>query len=274
MNFSGKILDLSGPIVMGVINVTPDSFSDGGVYCDHDKAIRRAQAMVAEGAALIDLGGESTRPGATSIPVQEELDRLMPVLEALVRELPVPVSVDTSKPEVMREVLRAGAGMINDVRALQAPGAIAALSESQVPVCLMHMQGSPTTMQRHPAYGDVVADIKDFLARRLAICEAAGISRERVLVDPGFGFGKTLAHNLALLKRLHEFRGLGAGLLVGMSRKSMIGALLDSPVDQRLYGSLAAAVIAAWQGAAIIRAHDVKATYEALQVCRAVLESV
>jgi dihydropteroate synthase len=273
LDCAGKRLDLSRVRVMGVINVTPDSFSDGGAYPTATDAVRRALAMVTEGADLIDVGGESTRPGALPVPVAEELDRVLPVIEALTRELPVPVSVDTSKPEVMREALRAGAGLINDVRALQAPGALEVAATGQVPVCLMHIRGTPADMQNDPRYGDVVAEVWRFLAERIAACAAAGIGRERILVDPGFGFGKTLEHNLTLLRRLSEFHSLGAPLLVGLSRKSMIGKVLDLPVGERLHGSVAAAVIATWQGARIVRVHDVKPTVQALRFCQAVLES-
>lgn len=256
---------------MGVLNITPDSFSDGGSYLAPEAALRRAAVMVEEGAALMDIGGESTRPGARAVSTQEELDRIMPVLTALVRDFRTPVSVDTSKPVVMAEAIRAGAAMINDVRALQEPGALEALAASSVPVCLMHMQGAPATMQHEPHYDDVVAEVKGFLASRLQACKAAGIAEDRLIIDPGFGFGKTLAHNLILLNHLGAFLDLGAPLLVGLSRKSMLGAILDAPVGERLYGGLAAAVIAAWQGARIIRTHDVKATVQALQVCSAVL---
>lgn len=272
LDCAGKVLELSRPRVMGILNVTPDSFSDGGRFLDRCAALRRAEEMIAEGAALLDVGGESTRPDAAPVSVQEELDRVIPVVEAL-RDAPVPVSVDTSKPEVMAAALRAGAGMINDVRALRLPGAVEVLAGATVPVCLMHMQGEPATMQKDPRYHDVVADIKAFLAERVRVCEAAGIARERLLVDPGFGFGKTLEHNLLLLRRLGEFRDLGPPLLVGLSRKSMIGKILDAPPPERLHGSLAAAVIAAWQGAAIVRAHDVKATVQALAVCARVLDA-
>jgi len=251
--------------------VTPDSFSDGGQYLQMDAALRRAEIMVAQGAALVDVGGESTRPGAAPVSVQEELDRVLPVVERLARELPVPISVDTSKPELMRELARAGAGLINDIRALQMPGALAAVAASGLPVCLMHLRGEPITMQRGPVYADVVAEVRDYLAARVGACEAAGIARERILVDPGFGFGKTLAHNLQLLRHLNQFTDLAAGVLVGISRKSMIGALLDMPVGERLVGSLAAATIAVWRGARVVRAHDVRETVQALRVCAAVL---
>lgn len=271
LDCAGKIVDLSRPAVMGVLNVTPDSFSDGGCYLRLAEALRRAETMVEEGAALIDVGGESTRPGASPVSAREELGRVLPVVERLARELPVPVSVDTSKPEVMREAVRAGAGLINDVRALRLPGALEAAAASGVPVCLMHMRGEPSTMQREPRYSDVVAEVHASLAERIRVCESAGISRERILIDPGFGFGKTLDHNLILLRHLDRFTGLAAGVLVGMSRKSMIGLLLDVPVGERLAGSLAAAVIAVWQGARIVRAHDVRETVRALRVCSAVL---
>lgn len=271
LDCAGKIVDLSRPAVMGVLNVTPDSLSDGGCYLRLAEALRRAETMVEEGAALIDVGGESTRPGASPVSAREELGRVLPVVERLARELPVPVSVDTSKPEVMREAVRAGAGLINDVRALRLPGALEAAAASGVPVCLMHMRGEPSTMQREPRYSDVVAEVHASLAERIRVCESAGISRERILIDPGFGFGKTLDHNLILLRHLDRFTGLAAGVLVGMSRKSMIGLLLDVPVGERLAGSLAAAVIAVWQGARIVRAHDVRETVRALRVCSAVL---
>ena len=271
INCAGKTLDLSQPAVMGVLNVTPDSFSDGGQYLQLDAALRRAEIMVAQGAALVDIGGESTRPGAAPVSVQEELDRVLPVVERLACELPVPISVDTSKPELMRELARAGAGLINDVRALQMPGALTAAAASGLPVCLMHLQGEPVTMHRGPVYADVVAEVHDYLAARVGACEAIGITRERILVDPGFGFGKTLDHNLHLLRHLDRFTDLAAGVLVGISRKSMIGALLDVPAGERLAGSLVAATIAVWRGARVVRAHDVRETVHALRVCAAVL---
>ncbi len=269
LDCAGKRLDLSQPAAMGVLNITPDSFSDGGRYLSLDAALRRAESMVEEGAAIIDVGGESTRPGAPPVSVQEELDRVLPVVERLARELPIPVSVDTSKPEVMREAARAGAGLINDVRALQMPGAVDAALVSRLPICLMHIRGEPATMQQEPRYSDVVSEVHAFLAERVQVCQAAGIPRERILVDPGFGFGKTLDHNLRLLRHLDRFTDLAAGVLVGISRKSMIGLLLNAPVDERLNGSLAAAVIALWQGAKIIRTHDVRETVQALYVCAA-----
>ncbi|MET0089819.1 MAG: dihydropteroate synthase [Candidatus Thiodiazotropha sp.] len=268
---AGHTLDLSRPQVMGILNVTPDSFSDGGNYFDPDQALGQALKMVSQGAAIIDIGGESTRPGAESVSVEEELRRVVPLVEALAKDLPVPISVDTSKPEVMREAVAAGAGMINDVMALQQPGALDTVAQLQVPVCLMHMQGQPRTMQSAPHYDQVVGDVMEFLNDRLEACVSAGIPRERILLDPGFGFGKTLQHNLELLHSLDRFLSLGLPLLVGISRKSMIGALLDErPVDGRLYGSLAAAVIAAMKGASVIRVHDVAETVDALKVVAAV----
>lgn len=271
MDCAGKVLDLSRPAVMGVLNVTPDSFSDGGLYLSPADALRRAATMAAEGAVMIDIGGESTRPGALPVSVQEELDRVLPVVERLARELPIPVSVDTSKPEVIRASVRVGAGLINDVRALRLPGALEAVATSGVPICLMHMRGEPGTMQQEPRYADVVAEVHAFLSERVRACEVAGIRRDRILIDPGFGFGKTLAHNLSLLRHLDRLVGLAAGVVAGISRKSMIGSLLDAPVGERLSGSLAAAVLAVWRGARIIRAHDVRETVQALRVCAATL---
>ena len=264
-------LDLSRPKVMGILNVTPDSFSDGGDFVSPDSAILHAEQMLLEGADIIDIGGESTRPGAVAVSEQEELDRVVPVIEAIKQRLSVVVSIDTNKPVVMQEAVKAGAGLINDVMALHAPGAIEMASKLNVPVCLMHMQGEPRTMQQNPKYGDVVSDIMAFFQQRIDECVAGGILKERLLLDPGFGFGKTLEHNLILLKRLGEFLHFDRPLLIGISRKSMIGAILhDAPVDDRLYGSLAAAVLAAERGAAILRVHDVRATVDALRVVDAV----
>ncbi len=258
-------LDLARPVVMGILNVTPDSFSDGGRFLSRDAALARARQMQAEGAAIIDIGAESTRPGALPVSEQEELDRILPVVEAVAAEVDAVISVDTSTPAVMREAAARGAGLINDVRALRRPGALAAAAATGLPVCLMHMQGEPGSMQGNPQYRDPVAEVMDFLAARMADCVAAGIARERLLVDPGFGFGKTLAHNLALLDGLARFAALGCPLLVGLSRKSMLGAVLGgAPVDQRLHAGLAAAVIAVQNGAAIVRVHDVKASADAL----------
>ncbi|GAB4299099.1 MAG: dihydropteroate synthase [Thiohalomonadaceae bacterium] len=273
LDCAGKPLDLSVPRVMGILNVTPDSFSDGGRFVDPAVAVARARQMVAEGAAIIDVGGESTRPGAAAVAAEDEMARVVPVIEALAAELPVPISVDTSKPAVMRAAVAAGAGMINDVCALQQPGALAAAAECGVPVCLMHMQGEPRTMQQAPHYTDVVSEVRAFLAERVEVCVAAGIARERLLLDPGFGFGKTLAHNLSLLKHLPLLQELGLPLLVGMSRKSMIGAVLDAPVEERVYGSVAAHALALWLGAAVVRVHDVKATVDALKLVQAVRQA-
>lgn len=270
LDCAGKSLDLTQPRVMGILNVTPDSFSDGGRFVHHEQAVEQALSMVAQGAAIIDIGGESTRPGAADVSLEEELARVIPLIEALLPELSVPISVDTSKPEVMRAAAAAGAGMINDVCALRREGALAAAAQSGLPVCLMHMQGEPRTMQAEPHYEDVVVEVQAFLLERIAACEAAGIPRGRLLLDPGFGFGKTLAHNLSLLKHLQTFHRLGAPLLVGMSRKSMIGQVLDAPLDARLYGSVAVATMAALQGAQLIRVHDVQATVDALKMVAAV----
>ncbi|MET0064798.1 MAG: dihydropteroate synthase [Candidatus Thiodiazotropha sp.] len=271
LDCAAHTLDLSVPRVMGILNITPDSFSDGGRYFNPDRALQQARLMVKQGAAIIDIGGESTRPGADPVSVEEELRRVVPLVELLSKQLPVPISVDTSKPQVMREAVAAGAGMINDVMALQSPGALQAVAQLGVPVCLMHMQGEPRTMQSAPRYDEVVADVMAFLNDRVVACEQAGIPRERILVDPGFGFGKTLEHNLQLLRELERMQSLGLPLLVGLSRKSMIGALLGNrPVDQRLHGSLAAAVIAALKGAVLLRVHDVAETVDALEVVKAV----
>jgi dihydropteroate synthase len=261
------ILRSARPLVCGILNVTPDSFSDGGRFFDHDRA---AAHGACQGADLIDIGGESTRPGAEPPSVDEELDRVVPVVERLARVTALPLSVDTSRPEVMRAAVRAGASMINDVRALRAPGALDAAAELGVPVCLMHMQGEPATMQRSPHYGDVVAEVRSFLAERMSAAEAAGVPRDLMAVDPGFGFGKTLAHNVTLLAELGQFVTLGARLMVGLSRKGMIGALTSRPVEHRLAGSISAAVLAAQRGAHVLRVHDVGATRDALAVLAAV----
>jgi dihydropteroate synthase len=267
---AGKPLDLSRPQVMGILNITPDSFSDGGVFFAPEAALGHARDMVAAGAAIIDVGGESTRPGAAPVPLQEELRRVIPVIQALCATLPVPVSIDTRNPAVMRAAVAAGAGMINDVNALQAPGAVETAVALGVPVCLMHMQGIPESMQENPEYGDVVSEVRQFLAERAAACLAAGMARERILLDPGFGFGKTIRHNLLLLQHLDALVADGYPVLVGLSRKSLIGKTLGLPVDERLYPGLALAVLAVWQGAAIVRTHDVRATREAVAMCHAV----
>ncbi|WP_421238752.1 dihydropteroate synthase [Aeromonas enteropelogenes] len=262
----GLSLFLDRPHVMGILNVTPDSFSDGGNFNQLERAMTHARQMVADGATLIDIGGESTRPGAPDVSEQEELDRVLPIVERLVRECNVMISLDTSKAAVMREGCKAGAHLINDVRALQEPGALLAAAEADVPVCLMHMQGQPRTMQVEPHYDDLLEEVKAFFDERIAVCEAAGIGREKLLLDPGYGFGKTLVHNYQLLAAQKELLCYGLPLLVGMSRKSMIGNLLARPVDERLAGSLACALISMQQGARIIRVHDVRETMDALRV--------
>lgn len=262
-------LALESPVIMGILNVTPDSFSDGGLFIDTDHAVARALAMVEQGATLIDVGGESTRPGAQSVSVGEELKRVIPMVENLSKR-GIKVSIDTSKPEVMRAAAAAGALMINDVRALRAPGAIEAAAETDLAVCLMHMLGEPGTMQEHPVYEDVVAEVLQFLLARAQACEEAGIVRARIVLDPGFGFGKTLQHNLALLAGLGRIVEAGYPVLAGLSRKSMLGALTGRPVNERLAGSLALASLSAWLGAHIIRVHDVAETRDALAVINAV----
>jgi len=266
-------LDLSFPRVMGILNVTPDSFSDGGRHVALDDALRHAERMLAEGAAIIDVGGESTRPGADEVSSQQELDRVAPVVEALVRELDALVSVDTSCPEVMRESAALGAGMINDVRALEREGALAAAIGTGLPVCLMHRQGEPRDMQQAPRYDVPIEEaVVDYLAERVATCEAAGLRRERLLVDPGFGFGKTVEHNLRLLNRLERLAVLELPLLVGMSRKSMIGKVLERPVEERLPGGLALTALAVERGARILRVHDVAPSVDAVNMTWAVLK--
>ncbi len=266
----GRALDLSRVAVMGVLNVTPDSFSDGGRFAARDAALAQARRMVEEGAAIVDVGGESTRPGAQPVSVQQELDRVLPVIESLAREVSVPVSIDTAKPEVMRAAVAAGAGFINDVLALRAEGALSVAAEANVPVCLMHMQGEPRSMQDSPQYRDVVDEIREFLAARIAACETAGIPREQLVIDPGFGFGKTLEHNLELLRNLRAFTALGAPVLAGLSRKSLIGKALGLPVERRLHASVALALMAVQNGARIVRAHDVAPTVEAIRMWEAV----
>jgi len=267
-----RTLDLSQPRIMGVLNRTPDSFSDGGRFAGFDAAFAQVERMTKEGADIIDIGGESTRPGAADVSVQEELDRVMPLIEAVRVRFPVPLSIDTSKPEVMRAAVAAGAAMINDVYALRRPGALDAAATSGAALCLMHMQGEPRTMQKDPHYADVTAEVKEFLEDRAQAALAAGMPKERIVLDPGFGFGKNLEHNLMLLRRLPEIAALGYPLLVGLSRKSMIGTLLGGkPVEERVQGSVAAAVIAVQNGAAIVRVHDVAPTVEALKIATAAL---
>lgn len=261
--------DLSRPLVMGIVNVTPDSFSDGGHCISSAAALSHAHQLIEQGADILDVGGESTRPGAAPVSEQEELDRVLPVIEAL-RGSAVPISIDTYKPAVMRAALAAGASMINDVNALQGADALEVATGSDVAVCVMHKQGEPRTMQAKPRYRDVVAEASQFLQGRIAACEAAGIARSRIVIDPGFGFGKTLAHNLALLRELGTLCELGVPVLAGLSRKSMLGALTEQDVAQRLPASVAAALIAVQRGAAIVRVHDVRATVDALKIWQAV----
>ena len=261
-----RVLDLARPHVMGILNVTPDSFSDGGSYTERDKALRHAAAMVEAGATLIDVGGESTRPGARAVSPSEELERVAPVVEVIARELDVVISVDTSTPAVMRECGRLGAGLINDVRSLQRDGALDAVADSAMAVCLMHMLGEPGNMQDNPSYGDVTRDVEQFLRERMDVCQSAGIAAERIVLDPGFGFAKSLDHNLVLFKHMEELHRLGRPLLVGVSRKSMIGQVLGRDVKQRLPGSLALAALAVIKGARIIRVHDVAETVDVVRM--------
>ncbi len=268
-----RTLDLGTPQVMGILNVTPDSFSDGGRYTHLDAALKHAQEMIEAGATLIDIGGESTRPGAAAVSAEEEAERVLPVVEALARRFEVFISVDTSRALVMRESAAAGAHMINDIRALGETGAMEAARDSGLPICLMHMQGEPRTMQLAPYYEDVLEDVKRFFVRRIAECQMAGIEKNRLILDPGFGFGKNSAHNYRLLARLADFSQFGLPILVGMSRKSMVGQLTGAPAGQRVIGSVACAVIAAMQGARIIRVHDVKETIEAMLIVKATLSA-
>lgn len=270
LDLAGKPLDLSRPRVMGILNVTPDSFSDGGQFVSPDAAEEQAGRMIADGADLLDIGGESTRPGAAAVSLDDELARVVPVIERLYARFDVPLSVDTTKPAVMRAAVAAGAALINDVNALRAPGAIETAAALGVPVCLMHMQGEPHTMQQAPQYQDPVADIIDYLAGRVAACERAGIAQNRLLLDPGFGFGKTLDHNLALLGGLDRFLEFGLPVLVGISRKSMLGAITGRDVGERVFGSIAAAIMAVERGARIVRVHDVGPTVDALKLWQAV----
>jgi len=270
LDCNGRGLDLSRPAVMGILNVTPDSFSDGGVFLSPDNAVARALQMAAEGADIIDVGGESTRPGAAPVSAREEIDRVIPVIDALRRRVSLPISIDTSKPEVMRAAVAAGAGFINDVQALRTEGALETAAAMNVPVCLMHMQGEPRTMQDDPRYADVVGEVRDFLKARRDACVSAGIAAARIVVDPGFGFGKTLEHNLELLRGLKKLRSLGAPILAGLSRKSMIGKALGLPVERRLHASVALAVMVVQNGARIVRVHDVGPTVEALRMWAAV----
>jgi len=277
-DFNGKSLDLSVAHVMGILNVTPDSFSDGGELMNTsghvvlDKVLKRAESMVRAGAAILDIGGESTRPGAEPVSTDQEISRVMPVVEAVRQNLDTIVSVDTSNPELISLCRDAGVGLINDVRALSRDGAMAAAAASGLPVCLMHMQGTPENMQDNPVYGDVVEEVADYLSGRVAACVEAGIARDRVILDPGFGFGKTLAHNLELLGRLEGLQRLELPLLVGMSRKRMIGMITGRREKDRVQGSVAAAVIGVMNGGRIVRTHDVSETMDALKICNEVVK--
>lgn len=268
-----RVLDLSHTHIMGILNVTPDSFSDGGRFCGREGALAHARAMVEAGATVIDVGGESTRPGAAPVTEQEELDRVVPIVQQIVAELDVVVSVDTSTPSVMRASAVAGAGMINDVRALRREGALQAVAQAGVAVCLMHMRGEPGDMQNAPRYQNLVGEVRDFLAERMRACHNAGIANEHIVLDPGFGFAKTHAHNLRLFRQMADLFELGRPLLVGVSRKSMVGLALNRPVAERLYGSLALAALAQVKGARILRVHDVAETVDVIRMLEAV-ESV
>ncbi len=264
-------LDLSSPRVMGILNVTPDSFSDGGSYLQTDLAFAQANKLIEEGADILDVGGESTRPNAQPVSLQEEVDRVIPVIESLVSKVNIPISIDTYKPAVMRAAIAAGASIVNDVKALQEAGAIEAVAGAEVGVCLMHMQGGPQNMQDDPHYDDVVKNVVTFLLERAAICEQEGIQKNRLLIDPGFGFGKTRAHNITLIQQLNTLVMTGYPVLVGLSRKSVLGEMTGNDIDARLYASVSAAVVSAINGAKILRVHDVKATVEALKVVAAIL---
>lgn len=268
-----KTLSLSTPQVMGILNVTPDSFSDGGKFNRIDHALEQAHSMIQAGASIIDIGGESTRPGAPEVSLQEELNRVIPVITALRAESDVWISIDTSKAEVMKQAVEAGADIINDVRALQEPGAIEVAAGAGVPVCLMHMQGQPRTMQSNPKYQDVLLEVGEFLNERVTACEKAGIKKEQLILDPGFGFGKTLAHNYHLLANLEKFHQFGIPLLAGMSRKSMIFKLLEKQPAECVVGSVTCASIAALKGAQIIRVHDVPETVEAMKIINTICEN-
>ncbi|PQQ31298.1 dihydropteroate synthase [Photorhabdus luminescens] len=268
-----NVLNLSRPQIMGILNVTPDSFSDGGAHNTLDMALRHAEKMINEGAAIIDIGGESTRPGADEVGEQEEVERVVPVIEALAQRFNIWISVDTSKALVMSESAKAGAHLINDIRALQEPGALESAAKSGLPVCLMHMKGQPRTMQDAPHYENLLSEVKQFFTEQIERCVMAGIAKDKLVLDPGFGFGKNLTHNYQLLAHLNQFHQFGLPVLAGMSRKSMIGQLLHVPPQERVVGSVACAVIAAMQGAQIIRVHDVKETVQAMQIVEATLSA-
>lgn len=274
MQYADKVLDLSLPRVMGILNVTPDSFSDGGLFISRDMALKHARQMVDDGADIIDIGGESTRPGAPVVSLQEELDRILPVIEAIKTEIDIPISIDTYKPEIMRAAAGLGVDMINDIKALQEENALATVANLQLPVCIMHMQNNPGTMQQAPHYQDVVAEVKTFLKSRMEACLAAGIAKDKIIIDPGIGYGKTVAHNLQLIQGLVDFQDLQVPILIGLSRKWFIGIILDKPVNERLYGGIALTVLAVQRGARLIRTHDVAATVQALKALRAAEEIV
>jgi len=270
LRLAGRSLDLNRVAIMGILNVTPDSFSDGGHFLSPVAAVGQARAMRAEGADIIDVGGESTRPGAQPVSLEEELDRVIPVIERVASELDCPISIDTTKPAVMRAAVAAGAGMVNDVNALREAGALETVARLGVPVCLMHLRGEPRTMQANPVYKDVVADVREFLVDRQQACLAAGIARDNIIIDPGFGFGKTVTHNLDLLRHLAAFKVLDSPIMVGLSRKSMIGKLLGIPVDRRAHASVTLALLAVQQGATLVRVHDVGPTCQAIRMYEAV----
>ena len=274
MNFAGRELDLSRCHVMGILNVTPDSFSDGGRFNSRESALVRARQMVNDGASFIDVGGESTRPGANEVSTQEELDRVCPVVEAIAKELDTVISVDTSNPVVMAETARLGAGLINDVRALQREGAPEVAAKAGIPVCIMHIQGEPDTMQDDPRYRNVRREVSSFLTERMRVAEQAGVRADNIILDPGFGFGKSVEHNYQLLASLEQLHILGHPLLVGVSRKSMLGAVTGRDVNERLPASLAAATISAMKGASILRVHDVRETVDAVRIVTAVKEAI
>ncbi|WP_109399657.1 dihydropteroate synthase [Proteus sp. TJ1640] len=269
----GTELNLSAPQVMGILNVTPDSFSDGGTHNSLNDAVDHAAKLIAEGATIIDIGGESTRPGASDVSIDEELQRVVPVVEAIRQRFDIWISVDTSKAQVITESANVGASIINDIRSLQEPGALEAAAKTGLPVCIMHMQGNPKTMQQSPHYENVMMDIDRFLQENIQRCVDAGIEKNQIILDPGFGFGKNLAHNYQLLAHLSELHHFGLPILAGMSRKSMVGQLLNVPPQERVAGSVACAVIAAMQGAQIIRVHDVKETVDAMKVVQATLSA-
>ena len=270
---NNKILDLSKPKVMGILNVTPDSFSDGGRFNSLEKAVHQAEKMIAAGVSIIDIGGESTRPGAPEVTLEEELARVVPVIKAIRQKHNVWISIDTSKAEVMRQAVQAGADIINDVRSLREPGALEVAAEAGLPICLMHMQGEPRTMQSNPHYGDLIKDVADFLQERISVCEAAGINRDQIILDPGFGFGKTLEHNYHMLANFDAFHQFGLPVLAGMSRKSMLFKLLDKAPAECVAASVSCATIAAMKGAQIIRVHDFEQTLDAIKVVSTTLDN-